>query len=117
MDQSARMNWKLYAYAALVVLAAYALRISLIPLVGPGRSPFITFFPAVVFCAWRIGVGPAVLAVLPALKNPTISNLSDGDWVAVNTIIEESEAWAVIPRLKEAQAQGIVEYPLNKVVL
>ena len=60
---------------------------------------------------------PAVLAVLPALKNPTISNLSDGDWVAVNTIIEESEAWAVIPRLKEAQAQGIVEYPLNKVVL
>jgi ATP phosphoribosyltransferase len=60
---------------------------------------------------------PAVLAVLPALKNPTISTLSDGDWVAVNTIIEESEAWAVIPRLKEAQAQGIVEYPLNKVVL
>jgi ATP phosphoribosyltransferase len=60
---------------------------------------------------------PAVLAVLPALKNPTISNLSEGDWVAVNTVIEESEAWAVIPRLKEAQAQGIVEYPLNKVVL
>jgi ATP phosphoribosyltransferase len=60
---------------------------------------------------------PAVLEVLPALKNPTISNLSDGDWVAVNTIIEESEAWAVIPRLKAAQAQGIVEYPLNKVVL
>jgi ATP phosphoribosyltransferase len=60
---------------------------------------------------------PAVLAVLPALKNPTISNLSESDWVAVNTIIEESEAWAVIPRLKEAQAQGIVEYPLNKVVL
>jgi len=60
---------------------------------------------------------PAVLAVLPALKNPTISELSEGDWVAVNTIIEESEAWAVIPRLKQAQAQGIVEYPLNKVVL
>jgi ATP phosphoribosyltransferase len=60
---------------------------------------------------------PAVLAVLPALKNPTISKLSEGDWVAVNTVIEESEAWSVIPRLKEAQAQGIVEYPLNKVVL
>jgi ATP phosphoribosyltransferase len=60
---------------------------------------------------------PAVLALLPALKNPTISHLSEGDWVAVNTVIEESEAWAVIPRLKEAQAQGIVEYPLNKVVL
>jgi ATP phosphoribosyltransferase len=59
----------------------------------------------------------AVLALLPALKNPTISNLSDGDWVAVNTVIEESTAWQVIPRLKEANGQGIVEYPLNKVVL
>jgi ATP phosphoribosyltransferase len=59
----------------------------------------------------------AVLAVLPALKNPTISTLSDGDWVAVNTVIEESTAWQVIPRLKEANGQGIVEYPLNKVVL
>jgi ATP phosphoribosyltransferase len=58
-----------------------------------------------------------VLAVLPALKNPTISTLSDGEWVAVNTVIEESEAWQVIPRLKAAQAQGIVEYPLNKVVM
>jgi ATP phosphoribosyltransferase len=58
-----------------------------------------------------------VLAVLPALKNPTISTLSDRDWVAVNTVIEESEAWLVIPRLKEARAQGIVEYPLNKVVM
>ena len=59
----------------------------------------------------------AVLALLPALKNPTISTLSDGDWVAVNTVIEESTAWQVIPRLKEANGQGIVEYPLNKVVL
>jgi len=58
-----------------------------------------------------------VLAVLPALKNPTISTLSDSEWVAVNTVIEESEAWQVIPRLTQAQAQGIVEYPLNKVVL
>jgi ATP phosphoribosyltransferase len=58
-----------------------------------------------------------VLSVLPALKNPTISTRSDGEWVAVNTVIEESEAWQVIPRLKAAQAQGIVEYPLNKVVL
>lgn len=60
---------------------------------------------------------PAVLAVLPALKKPTVSSLSDEDWVAVNTVIEESTAWQVIPRLKEANAQGIVEYPLNKVVL
>jgi ATP phosphoribosyltransferase len=59
----------------------------------------------------------AVLAVLPALKKPTISTLSDDDWVAVNTVIEESLAWQVIPRLKEANGQGIVEYPLNKVVL
>jgi ATP phosphoribosyltransferase len=59
----------------------------------------------------------AVLAVLPALKKPTISTLSDDDWVAVNTVIEESTAWQVIPRLKEAKGQGIVEYPLNKVVL
>jgi ATP phosphoribosyltransferase len=59
----------------------------------------------------------AVLAVLPALKKPTISTLSDASWVALNTVIEESEAWLVIPRLKAAQAQGIVEYPLNKVVV
>jgi ATP phosphoribosyltransferase len=58
-----------------------------------------------------------VLAVLPALKNPTISTLSDENWLAVNTVIEESAAWEVVPRLKEAQAQGIVEYPLNKVVM
>ena len=59
----------------------------------------------------------AVLSVLPALQKPTISHLSDDDWVAVNTIIDESAAWDVIPRLKEARAEGIVEYPLNKVVL
>ncbi len=59
----------------------------------------------------------AVLAVLPALKKPTIANLSDQEWVALNTIIEESEAWRVIPQLKAARAQGIVEYPLNKIVM
>ena len=59
----------------------------------------------------------AVLSVLPALKNPTISTLSDSEWLAVNTVIEEATAWEVIPRLKEAKAQGIVEYPLNKVVM
>ena len=58
-----------------------------------------------------------VLSVLSALQKPTISTLSDSAWVAVNTVIEESEAWQVIPRLKQAQAQGIVEYPLNKVVM
>src|SRR5579863_7024638 len=59
----------------------------------------------------------AVLAVLPALNSPTISQLSDPDWVAVNTIVEERTAREVIPRLKAANATGIVEYPLNKVVL
>ncbi len=55
--------------------------------------------------------------VLPSLKGPTVSTLSDPAWLAVNTVIEESAAWEVIPRLKEAKAQGIVEYPLNKVVM
>jgi ATP phosphoribosyltransferase len=59
----------------------------------------------------------AVLAVLPALKNPTISTLSDPQWVAVNTIIEEAVVRQLLPKLKAAKAQGIVEYPLNKIVL
>ena len=58
-----------------------------------------------------------VLAVLPALKNPTISTLSDSEWVAVNTIIEEAVVRQILPKLKAAKAQGIVEYPLNKIVL
>jgi ATP phosphoribosyltransferase len=57
-----------------------------------------------------------VLAVLPALKKPTVSHLSDPDWLAVNTILDESTVRAIIPRLKEAGAEGIVEYPLNKIV-
>ena len=59
----------------------------------------------------------AILGILPALKNPTISQLSDQAWVAVNTILEESTVRTIIPRLKQAGAQGLVEYPLNKVVL
>ena len=58
-----------------------------------------------------------VLAVLPALKNPTVSPLSDGEWLAVNTILDESTVRTIIPRLKESGAQGIVEYPLNKIVM
>ena len=58
-----------------------------------------------------------VLALLPALQRPTISSLSEGEWVAVNTIIEERTVRDLIPRLKAARAQGIVEYPLNKIVL
>ena len=59
----------------------------------------------------------AVLSVLPALKNPTISQLSDEEWVAVNTILDETTVRNIIPRLKDAGAQGIVEYPLNKIVM
>src|SRR5260221_10845245 len=58
-----------------------------------------------------------VLGVLPALKKPTISALSDPDWVAINTIIEEAVVRQILPKLKAAKAQGIVEYPLNKIVL
>jgi len=58
-----------------------------------------------------------VLALLPALQRPTVSALSDPEWVAVNTIIEERTVRELIPRLKAADAQGIVEYPLNKIVL
>ncbi len=59
----------------------------------------------------------AVLAVLPALRKPTISHLSDEGWLAVNTILDETVVREIIPRLKEAGAQGIVEYPLNKIVM
>ncbi|HET6929279.1 MAG TPA: ATP phosphoribosyltransferase [Candidatus Acidoferrum sp.] len=60
---------------------------------------------------------PGVLDVLPALKNPTISTLSDPDWVALNTIVDEAVVRQILPKLKAANAQGIVEYPLNKIVL
>jgi ATP phosphoribosyltransferase len=59
----------------------------------------------------------AVLAVLPALRNPTVSHLSDEGWLAVNTILEETVVRHIIPRLKEAGAEGIVEFPLNKIVM
>ena len=58
-----------------------------------------------------------VLSVLPALKRPTISTLSEDSWLAVNTILDESTVRTIIPRLKEAGAQGIVEYPLNKIIM
>jgi ATP phosphoribosyltransferase len=57
-----------------------------------------------------------VLAALPALRNPTVAQLSDPDWVAINTIVEEKMVRQLIPKLKLARAEGIVEYPLNKIV-
>jgi ATP phosphoribosyltransferase len=57
-----------------------------------------------------------VLAVLPAMKKPTISNLSDPEWVDVDTIIDEKTVRYLIPELRRAGAEGIIEYPLNKVI-
>jgi ATP phosphoribosyltransferase len=58
----------------------------------------------------------AILAAIPALRNPTISPLSNADWIALETIIDESVVREIIPQLKSLGAEGIVEYPLNKVV-
>jgi len=58
----------------------------------------------------------AVLGILPALRNPTVAPLSEGDWVDVDTVIEERVVRELIPQLKRAGAEGIVEYPLNKVI-
>ena len=79
-------------------------------LVGPRGVPTL---------AARRGRKPRVplTQVLPALKRPTVSHLSDGEWLAVNTILDESTVRTIIPRLKQAGGEGIVEYPLNKIVL
>jgi ATP phosphoribosyltransferase len=58
-----------------------------------------------------------IVGVLPALNSPTVSQLSDAEWVALNTILDEALVREVIPKLKAAGATGIVEYPLSKVVL
>jgi len=59
---------------------------------------------------------PGVLVLLPAMQKPTVSTLSDPAWVAVNTILSEHQVRDLIPKLKLARAEGIVEYPLNKIV-
>jgi ATP phosphoribosyltransferase len=59
---------------------------------------------------------PAVIKILPALQTPTISSLSDKEWVAVNTIIDENTVRHIVPQLKSAGARGIVEYPLSKII-
>ena len=59
----------------------------------------------------------AVLEKMPSLRRPTVSKLADEEWVAVETIICESVARSLIPDLKELGAEGIIEYPLNKIVL
>jgi ATP phosphoribosyltransferase len=59
---------------------------------------------------------PKLLKQLPALRNPTVSTLSQRGWVAVETVIDESIVREIIPQLKAVGAEGIIEYPLNKVV-
>lgn len=58
----------------------------------------------------------AILDLLPSLRKPTVSELTDGEWVAVETVLNEREVRELIPRLKELGAEGIIEYPLNKVI-
>lgn len=57
-----------------------------------------------------------VLQQLPALKNPTVSSLSDPEWVAVNTILDEQVVRTIVPRLRDAGATGIVEFPISKII-
>lgn len=58
----------------------------------------------------------AILKILPALRNPTVSPLADCQWVAVETILDESSVRELAPRLKEMGAEGIIEYSLNKII-
>ena len=58
----------------------------------------------------------AITGLLPALRNPTIAHLSDPDWVAISTIIDEASVRRIVPQLKRAGATGIVEFPINKVI-
>ncbi len=57
-----------------------------------------------------------VLETLPALQKPTVASLSDPDWVAVTTIVDESFVRVIVPQLREAGAQGLVEFPINKII-
>ena len=58
----------------------------------------------------------ALLEVLPAMKQPTIAQLVQSDWLAVETVLEEKQVRELIPLLKKAGAQDIIEYPLTKVI-
>jgi ATP phosphoribosyltransferase len=64
----------------------------------------------------RVADLPAILKILPALQTPTVSSLSDPEWVAVNTILDEDTVRHIVPQLKQGGGRGIVEYPLNKII-
>jgi ATP phosphoribosyltransferase len=53
---------------------------------------------------------------VPALQKPTVSSLSDPDWIDLNTIVSEAVVRSIVPKLKAAGARGIVEYPINKII-
>ncbi|MEZ5947947.1 MAG: hypothetical protein R3C12_01660 [Planctomycetaceae bacterium] len=53
---------------------------------------------------------------MPALQQPTVSSLSDPDWVAINTILDEAVVRTIVPQLRDAGATGIVEFPINKII-
>ena len=74
-----------------------------------GWNDYVLARPVALLALFAIGI-------LPALQKPTISSLSDDKWVAVNTILDENIVRHIIPQLKQAVAQGIVEYPLNKII-
>jgi ATP phosphoribosyltransferase len=57
-----------------------------------------------------------ILGILPAMKKPTVSRLVDSDWVAIETVLEEIQVRDLVPALKNAGAQDIIEYPLSKVI-
>ena len=57
-----------------------------------------------------------ITELLPSLQNPTVSQLAEEDWVAINTILEEKIVRDLLPKLKASGAQGLVEYPLNKII-
>ncbi|MBD3261188.1 MAG: ATP phosphoribosyltransferase [Candidatus Altiarchaeales archaeon] len=57
-----------------------------------------------------------ILSILPALKRPTVSNLSEKGWIAIETVVDEDEVKNLIPQLKQKGAEGIIEYPLNKII-
>jgi ATP phosphoribosyltransferase len=57
-----------------------------------------------------------VLAILPSLQHPTVADLADKSWVDVTTVVDESVVRKLVPRLKQAGACGIVEFPVNKLI-
>ena len=91
---------------------------------GAGKSTLMKVLNGAIAADGKVGLMMTVpkeqltkiLSMLPALDNPTISNLADDRWVDVMTVIDETIVRRIVPRLKEAGARGIVEYPLNKVI-